>query len=587
VRVPPAHEFSAALYFLISEGPIWQKWYRKATDGRWYVFLSLTGFLYFGLMVQVRNVWGLSSTACANDDVHCMQTQVVDSFFAWKKGTRTRIKKDIAYCFVVAAAFINAPYITGATTRILLRSLGAQTGVPGLFKDKEAATFVASVLMSGMCTMLYLWGLTVIPRMVSRDVVPSILFFVLFFGDVFSESIAANFDTGSAYFFALLVIDTMLLIARDADLFEQLGKFISSLFGNRVRKVLLPMIAIMTGQHDVAAVSIVEGGNDSSIDTDAAYQVWRRREMLKQCSQSELLASALLIMIASAELISDRDIVLNAGSTEARKQGVINFLLMLACQLFALGAAHMIVQYKEGREMLSHGRLVAVPAGKKYHCFLTHTKQNKETEEWVVHVKDQLRSDGFEVFFDVDNLREINQSQLDQAIRDSCILFCFLDDKTFTSEWCINEVMSAHAVGVKIRFVVHTDRFHTRELIQLWNKQAPDVMKILLKEQGVEYSTMFREQSMAKLAALLMECEGVVPIDNAFDMAQARHSRQIAQLQAAPTRRRATTISLMLSGVEQEKFGQDALLIVYRIAATIFTFTQACILARDIRQFAS
>jgi hypothetical protein len=294
-----------------------------------------------------------------------------------------------------------------------------------------------------------------------------------------------NFAAGDWFFYFLLFVDTALLIARDADLYDDFGKWIGKTCGRRAT-ALLPMLALLAGQHDVLADAIVKDRKGTrNEEADAAYKAWRRRETLKQCSQSELLATTLLIMFCIAELICDQDLLLNLESQAKRAQAFLNFAQTLALQIFALWGSHAIVKYKEKQEVKDQaGKVMSLPANKRYHGFLTHKKELKETEEWAVHVKDQLSAAGYACFFDVDNLKEINQDVLNAAIRDSCVLFVLLDNLTFNSKWCRDEVAEAGRQNIPIRFIVHTDRFMTRALIDQWYQQAPDTAKLVFAEQG-------------------------------------------------------------------------------------------------------
>ena len=80
------------------------------------------------------------------------------------------------------------------------------------------------------------------------------------------------------------------------------------------------------------------------------------------------------------------------------EEGDIEALLL---QVGALLLSHSTVQYKDKQEVQDNGNAMSLPVNKRFHCFLTHKKEHRETEEWAVHVKDQLRHGGFEVFFDV------------------------------------------------------------------------------------------------------------------------------------------------------------------------------------------
>jgi hypothetical protein len=176
-----------------------------------------------------------------------------------------------------------------------------------------------------------------------------------------------------------------------------------------------------------------------------------------------------------------------------------------------------------------------------------------------------------------DNLREINQAALDAAIAESCVLLVFLDDETFNSVWCVNEVLAAAKHGVPVRFVVHTDRFHTRELIDKWRAQQPAVADVLLREQGMEYSTVFRQESVDKIESCL-KLKGVDRIRNVYDATAERNRRgQTKSRQSVVvTRRRASTFSVLMSQNATEEPRREALaLFCFRVCVAISIYDHA------------
>ena len=183
-----------------------------------------------------------------------------------------------------------------------------------------------------------------------------------------------------------------------------------------------------------------------------------------------------------------------------------------------------------------------------------------------------------------DNLREINQDALDEAIAGSVVLLVFLDDETFNSVWCVNEVLAAAKHGVPVRFVVHTDRHHTRELIDKWRAQQQAVAEILLREQGMEYSTVFRQESVDKVESCL-KLAGVARISNVYDASAERNRRTQAQSSvrksAVVTRRRASTFSVLMSQNSEETPRREALaLFGLRVCSAISTYGHATVASK-------
>jgi hypothetical protein len=145
--------------------------------------------------------------------------------------------------------------------------------------------------------------------------------------------------------YLLLVIDNALLIMRDADLYDDISKYIQAKLGSHASS-LLPILAAATGQHDVLADIMAKkagrGFTKESEDVkekEAAFKTWTRKETLKQSSQSEVLATSILLTIVCStcirvniasccpfsrsccfpvELIADIDLMLNLESRDKR-----------------------------------------------------------------------------------------------------------------------------------------------------------------------------------------------------------------------------------------------------------------------------
>jgi hypothetical protein len=108
-----------------------------------------------------------------------------------------------------------------------------------------------------------------------------------------------------------------------------------------------------------------------------------------------------------------------------------------------------------------------------------------------------------QVFFDCDNLATITQDELNKSIRASCMLVVFLDDVTFKSRWCCDEVKTAASAGIPIQCVVNIDEYRTRSLVDQWYADASSVAELVFVSQIVEYSTAYRAEAAEKLAELV------------------------------------------------------------------------------------
>ena len=65
----------------------------------------------------------------------------------------------------------------------------------------------------------------------------------------------------------------------------------------------------------------------------------------------------------------------------------------------------------------------------------------------------------------LDNLIDISTDAIDEAVRASCCLVCFLDDETYHSEWVLRELKTAANANIEILVVVDIDRFRLRDLV--------------------------------------------------------------------------------------------------------------------------
>jgi hypothetical protein len=122
------------------------------------------------------------------------------------------------------------------------------------------------------------------------------------------QMVFVHFDSGSSWMYLLLVIDNTLLIMRDADLYDDIAKYLTQKIGGHA-SVLLPILAAATGQHDVLADIVGKKAAGFTQDSeearvkDAALKTWTRKETLKQSSQSEVLATTILITIVCSKCV--------------------------------------------------------------------------------------------------------------------------------------------------------------------------------------------------------------------------------------------------------------------------------------------
>ena len=114
---------------------------------------------------------------------------------------------------------------------------------------------------------VFLWARKLAARACPAD--PSgeakILIWVLFAGDAFAEVAFINIQFLSREFWVLLLLDFFMIVMRDADLWDEFSELLRNLCGKRLGKILTFMVAISTGEQDLAAgqledeMSSVEG----------------------------------------------------------------------------------------------------------------------------------------------------------------------------------------------------------------------------------------------------------------------------------------------------------------------------------------
>ena len=136
----------------------------------------------------------------------------------------------------------------------------------------------------------------------------------------------------------------------------------------------------------------------------------------------------------------------------------------------------------------------------------------KASEHRVIKQILQARHPNWKIFYDVDDLGYISKQALESHIARSYAFLCFLDDETFDSPWCPDEIRAAVSHGVPIRIIVDHDKFpDVGKLIAHWRHKRPDVAKIVFGSgsyQAILFSWKLTAQghyqSYRSKAALIM-----------------------------------------------------------------------------------
>lgn len=102
----------------------------------------------------------------------------------------------------------------------------------------------------------------------------------LFVGDMFTELIFVGFKFDSFFFWCLLIFDVMLLVMRDADLYEPLSEYLTK-YAGELGPLLLTAFEIMSGRSDD-----VGGRVFHQAEQPKAGKQLSKRSSFKRCAAS-------------------------------------------------------------------------------------------------------------------------------------------------------------------------------------------------------------------------------------------------------------------------------------------------------------
>jgi hypothetical protein len=151
----------------------------------------------------------------------------------------------------------------------------------------------------------------------------------------------------------------------------------------------------------------------------------------------------------------------------------------------------------------SKWQIKPLPDGKKYHYFMSHKKYHSElgniSASLALSIHDALSSQGFSGFFDVDDLENISQRELEDAVKNSCTMLVCLTDETCQSEWCRFEWDIARYQNIPVKGIVDLQNFHKPKIIT----QVQRTNAHLLKYQLCEYTERTRKTVTTEIATWL------------------------------------------------------------------------------------
>jgi len=146
-----------------------------------------------------------------------------------------------------------------------------------------------------------------------------------------------------------------------------------------------------------------------------------------------------------------------------------------------------------------------LPQGKQYHCFASHKKQDRDSEQLAMNICDALKSQGMTTFFDVDNLRgqEITDTVLSKAIKETCVMIVILDDKILDSKWCIFEWQCAYQNNVPIVAVFDIDKYNVGERQRIISRVNNEGFEYVTVMRIVQYTSTYRADAINELASII------------------------------------------------------------------------------------
>ena len=144
-----------------------------------------------------------------------------------------------------------------------------------------------------------------------------------------------------------------------------------------------------------------------------------------------------------------------------------------------------------------------LPEGKTHHYFLSHKKTHSiyggVPEHIAKNFHDSLELLGYKGWFDIDNLKRINEAELKVAIGQCCSLIILLHEETLDSQWCTFEWQCAHELGVPCKVVVDMERASKSQLLAKCTTSHPN----LLDYQWLEFTDRHRRDCLRELVDFL------------------------------------------------------------------------------------
>jgi hypothetical protein len=166
-----------------------------------------------------------------------------------------------------------------------------------------------------------------------------------------------DFDLRSWEFWLVMLFDIFLLIARDADLYDDCAIWIKKNSG-RIGLLVLRFGELLVGPDmtpPAERVSTQGKPNAEAPDLVEPTETERaavKREMTENCVVSEMLASMALFTLVATDVLlkaagmKGEGLITGGMSDEGRNQALAVYTIIMCCQIIGIGVSHQIIHYK-------------------------------------------------------------------------------------------------------------------------------------------------------------------------------------------------------------------------------------------------
>jgi hypothetical protein len=182
-----------------------------------------------------------------------------------------------------------------------------------IFGHSQVGVLFVLMSLNLFLTAIYLNARLVARRCVPYDTIPLFMFCLQLTGDFFTGMVFMDFSLKDWSFWVVLVFDIVLLVVRDADLWDDLASFIKRNSG-RIGVLVLRIGELLAGA-DITGYEMrrssaksrtlpreQEGWREDLTDEQKAYV---NRVLAENCVLSELTATMIMLTLISADLVMD------------------------------------------------------------------------------------------------------------------------------------------------------------------------------------------------------------------------------------------------------------------------------------------